>query len=84
MSSSRRQRIYQTFSVVYKDRSIPPLSHNFKIIARYDNSIEDHIVLWDDILETFPDALSVRSQSIGVNFEKGDDFKMYESNIGYY
>jgi hypothetical protein len=81
MSNSNRQRLYQIFRVVYKDRSIPSAIPNCEIIARYDSSIESHIILWDDILETFPDALSVRHRTRAVNFEKGSDFKMYERDL---
>lgn len=51
--------------------------HVFYVECHKDPVINKDVVLWDDILQAFEDALHVRHQAMIVPFVKGSDLRTY-------
>ncbi|KAG0379308.1 hypothetical protein BGX24_000931 [Mortierella sp. AD032] len=60
--------------------SVPPATPDgiFFIDCHKDPTTQKLFVLWDDILQTFEDAVQVRHKARIVNFLKGPDFRVLE------
>lgn len=61
--------------------SIPPAHPDeiFYVECHADPKTNKDVVLWDDILQAFENAVQVRCKAKIVPFLKGEDFRMYES-----
>ncbi|KAF9081650.1 hypothetical protein BGX23_000608, partial [Mortierella sp. AD031] len=51
------------------------------IVTRPDTSVRKEIVLWEDVLMVFPDALYLQHGAKALPFLKGSDFKTYANAI---
>lgn len=59
--------------------AIPPPNHDdiFHVDTIVYPKTQKRVVLWDDILQAFEDAVLVRHKSRVIPFLKGDDLRMY-------
>ncbi|KAF9919023.1 hypothetical protein FBU30_011185 [Linnemannia zychae] len=68
--------LVQAVRPIYKNSSSPttavPVSY---IVVHHDDSSNRNIVLWDDVLQAFKDALHIRHGAVIIPFLKGSDFK---------
>ncbi|KAF9297805.1 hypothetical protein BGZ88_008963 [Linnemannia elongata] len=60
--------------------AIPPPNHDdiFHVDTIVDPKTQKRVVLWDDILQAFEDAVLVRHKSRVIPFLKGDDLRILE------
>lgn len=70
----------QSFRSVYipdaSGNPAPP-SVNININARFDNQLQQHIVLWNDILRVFRNALYIQADGALVSFLTDNTFEEY-------
>lgn len=77
VSETSSQDLVQAVRPVYKNRSTThdPLPEDLMYLAiHHDPTIGKDIILWDDILVVFDNALYVKHGAIVIPFLKGPDF----------
>lgn len=68
------RRVYEN-EELDSNTAITSLSKVFRIACHFDGVSGKNIVLWDDILASFKDAIHIRSGDNILPFLKGRDFR---------
>ena len=83
-TTETRQEPVQGVRSVYKNGLPASFSSPSDVVfigCHEDSATGKDVVLWDDVLLVFKDALYVRNGSRAVTFLKGSDFRTYVSFI---
>ncbi|ORZ28534.1 hypothetical protein BCR41DRAFT_345485 [Lobosporangium transversale] len=65
----------QAFRLVSLDGSSTPVSDIHYIETRFDHKTQQHIILWEDILSSYKDAIRVMKGKVTLSFLTDDNFE---------
>ncbi|KAF9995507.1 hypothetical protein BGZ79_010805 [Entomortierella chlamydospora] len=88
MPQSRQEVSHQAFRPVHRCNETGhtlPLSDRIKIKYRFDKMLGQYIILWNDILTVFSDAMHVRNGDTAVEYLTDENFEFLQPlRIGAY